>query len=269
VDVKFKDKFIELNEKYFNNAALPIIFYYSHTGRLGEVVRPGKPSRCVIGALVEVRNGHSVSFDADSIECFGGRRYLGFTETLPPDFEQFLSCGIPGKMEGERYKKSPELVRDTVKNWPELRAPKPFIVFKRWDNLSEDDDPEVVIFFAQPDVLAGLFTLANFDQSQPEGVITPMGSGCSSIVSYPYLEKDSPHPRAVIGMFDPSARPYVPKGTLSFAVPMKRFVTMIENMKESFLITDTWRRLEKRILPSRTRQTRKQACRIRGLNGNS
>lgn len=83
--------------------------------------------------------------------------------------------------------------------------------------------------------------------SEPEGVFTPMGSGCSSIVSYPYLEKDSQHPRAVIGMFDPSARPYVPKDVLSFSVPMKRFIGMIENMEESFLITDTWKKLRKRI----------------------
>jgi hypothetical protein len=259
MDMKLKAKFVELNEKYFNNAALPITFYYSGIGRLGEVARPAAPSRCVIGALVEVRNGHSVSFGADSIECFGGRRYLGFAETLSPNFEYFLSCGVPGKFEGERYKKSPELVKETMRNWPKFRAPKPLIVFKRWDNLFEGDEPEVVIFLAQPDVLAGLFTLANFDQSRPDGVIAPMASGCSSIVAYPYLEKDSPQPRAVIGMFDPSARPYVPTGTLSFTVPMKRFAAMIENMEESFVITDTWKRLRKRILPSHTRPAGKQA----------
>jgi hypothetical protein len=259
MDMKIKDKFIELNGKYFNKAELPITFYYNGTGQQAELVRPGSVARCVIGALVEVRNGRSFSFNANSIGCFGGRRYLGFAQRLSPDFGYFLSCGVPGRIEGERYKKSPELVKEIMKNWPRLRAPRPFIVFKRWDNLSKEDDPEVVIFFAQPDVLAGLFTLVNFDESQPEGVITPMGSGCSSIVSYPYLEKDSPHPRAVIGMFDPSARPYVPKDRLSFAVPMKKFVTMIGNMEESFLITDTWRRLQKRMLSSRTTRTKNQA----------
>jgi len=252
MDITLRDRFIDLNKRYFNNAALPITFYYSDTGELGEVVRPGTIPRCVIGALVEVRNGRSFSFDVESIGCFGGRRYLGFAETLSPDFEYFLSCGIPGRVEGERYKESPELVKETMDNWPKLRAPEPFIVFKRWDNLSEKDEPEVVVFFAQSDVLSGLFTMANFDQSQPEGVFTPMGSGCSSIVSYPYLEKDSSRPRAVIGMFDPSARPYVPKDTLSFAVPMKRFVTMIDNMEKSFLITNTWKKVQKRIVRPRT-----------------
>jgi uncharacterized protein (DUF169 family) len=247
MDMEIKSKFISLWRKYFNDAELPIVFYYSGNTGAAELVEPGTVSRCVIGALVQVRKGRSFVFNADSIGCFGGRRYLGFAETIRPDFEYFLSCGIPGKMEGERYKKSPDLVKDIMKNWPDFKAPAPFVIFKKWDNLQEQDNPEVVIFFAQPDVLSGLFTLVNFDESEPEGVIAPMGSGCSSIVSYPYLEKSSPHPRAVIGMFDPSARPYVPKDSLSFSVPMTKFVTMIKNIEESFLITDTWKKLQKRI----------------------
>ena len=247
MDMKIKGKFIRLWRKYFNNAELPITFYYSDNAGETEMVKPGSVARCVIGALVEVRKGRSFSFNANSIGCFGGRKYLGFAESIRPDFEYFLSCGIPGKMEGERYKKAPELVKETMKNWPNFKAPAPFAIFKKWDNLEKEDNPEVVIFFAQPDVLSGLFTLVNFDESEPEGVITPMGSGCSSVVSYPYLEKHSPHPRAVIGMFDPSARPYLPKDMLSFSVPMTKFLTMIENMEESFLITDTWKKLQKRI----------------------
>jgi len=50
--------------------------------------------------------------------------------------------------------------------------------FTRWDQLTETDDPDVVIFFARPEALAGLFTLANFDQGDPNGVICPMGEGC-------------------------------------------------------------------------------------------
>jgi len=244
--MEIKTRFITLWRNYFNNAELPITFYYSDKAQ-AELVKPGSVARCVIGALVEVRNGRSFSFNADSVGCFGGRRYLGFAESIRLDFEYFLSCGIPGKMEGERYKKSPELVKEIMRNWPNFRAPAPFVIFKKWDNLEVEDNPEVVTFFARPDVLSGLFTLMNFDEPKPEGAITPMGSGCSSIVSYPYLEKDSPHPRAVIGMFDPSARPYVPKDVLSFSVPMTKLVTMIENMEESFLTTDTWKKLRKRI----------------------
>jgi hypothetical protein len=247
MDMELKDRFLDLWKKYFHNAELPITFYYAKKEGSAEKVKPGQLNRCLIGALGKVRQGRSLAFNAKAVGCAGGRKYLGFSRGIMRKFEYFLSCGIPGRMEGERYKQSPELVKEYYKILPHFKAPKPFIIFKRWDKLEAEDDPEVVIFFAQVDVVAGLFTLANFDLAQPEGVFTPMGAGCATIVSYPHLEKDSPNPRAVIGMFDISARPFVQKDRLSFAVPMRRFVTMLDNMEESFLITSSWQKILKRI----------------------
>ena len=167
---------------------------------------------------------------------------------MRPNFEYFLSCGIENKMEGERYIRTPELVNELMKNQKKLNIPGKYIVFKRWDNLDEIDNPDVVIFFATPDILSGLFTLANYDQSEPNSTFTPFGAGCGSIVHYPYIEKDSERPRAVLGMFDVSARPCVPEGVLSFSVPMIKFTKMISYMDESFLITDSWKKVQKRIL---------------------
>jgi hypothetical protein len=113
--------------------------------------------------------------------------------------------------------------------------------------LEASDDPAAVIFFAKPDVLAGIFTLANYDEIEQHGVIAPFGAGCSSIVMYPYLERDSQRPRAVLGMFDVSARPFVPKEMLTLAVPMHKFDRMIDNMEESFLVTASWEKVRKRI----------------------
>jgi len=124
MNIKIRDRFIKLWRKYFHNAELPITFYYSDKKERAELVKPGSVDRCVIGALAEVRKGRSFSFNADSVGCFGGRRYLGFAEELMPDFEYFLSCGIPGKLEGERYKKSPELVEEIMRNWPRLALRK-------------------------------------------------------------------------------------------------------------------------------------------------
>ena len=133
-----------------------------------------------------------------------------------------------------------------LKGWSEFKAPAKNIVFKRWDLLETDDEPEVVIFFAKPDVLSALFTLANFDELENK-VYTPFGAGCSSIVQNPYLEKEQDSPRCVIGMFDISARPFVEKDVLTFATPMKKFQTMVANMDESFLITRSWEKVKKRI----------------------
>ncbi|TFH15467.1 hypothetical protein E4H04_08320 [Candidatus Bathyarchaeota archaeon] len=89
-------------------------------------------------------------------------------------------------------------------------------------------------------------TLANYDLIY-EGVISPFGSDSSSIIMYPVLEGEKEHPRCIFGMFDPSARAYVESDTMTFAIPMKRFTQMVENMKESFLVTPTWDTVKNRL----------------------
>jgi uncharacterized protein (DUF169 family) len=248
MNTAFKEKFQTLWEKYFNNAPLPITFYYTDKPVNAIVVKAGSVPRCIMGALVKVQRGESLAFDVDAVGCSGGKRYLGFAENLMPNFEYFLSCGIPGKMEGERYKKSPEMVKEYMqKHSPVLKAPAKYIVFKRWDKLDKNDNPDVVVFFVEPDALAGLFTLASFDEAEQNMVIVPFGSGCASIVQYPFMEVKSAHPRAVIGMFDVSARPFVDKNTLAFSAPMSKFKRMVDNMDESFLITPSWAKVQKRI----------------------
>lgn len=247
MNLDFKSKFQVLWQRYFNHAELPLTFYYTKEEEHAELVKPNTMPRCFIGALSHVRKGRPLCFNVDSVGCPGGKRYLGFTKGLMPDFEYFLSCGMPGKMEGERYKKTPEIVKESMNYWPRFEAPAPFIVFKRWDMLEETDTPEVVIFFAEPDVLSGLFTLFNFDEARQDRVIAPFGAGCNTIVQYPYLESGSNHPRAVIGMFDISARPFVNENTLTFTVPLGKLTSMMENMEESFLITKSWRLVQRRI----------------------
>lgn len=248
MNMQFKEDFVRLWKKYFNNAELPITFFYTDEENHAELAKPGSVARCIIGALVKVREGTSYTFGVEAVGCFGGKRYLGFSENLAPNFEYFLSCGIPGKVEGERYKKTPEMVKELLQRWPKFKAPARYIVFKRWDKLDEKDAPDVAIFFAKPDVLAGLYTLANYDTADPNGAIAPMGSGCSSIVQNPYLEKDSANPRAIIGMFDISARPFVSPDEICFSVPMNKLATMVENMEESFLITNSWKTVQKRLV---------------------
>lgn len=239
MDMGFKDKFLSLFERYFDGSDLPIVFYYTNEKRSMELVEP-QSFRCIMEALSDVRKGRSRLFSQDSITCKGGNRYLGFSQELRPDFEHFLSSV-------ERYKKSPELVREMIKSSSGFNAPADFVAFKRWDKLEETDDPEVIIFFSTADVLSGLFTLANYDVAEPDGVFAPMGAGCSSIILHPYLERESRHPRGVLGMFDVTARPFVPENTLTFSAPMRKFTAMVENMESSFLTTKSWKKILDRI----------------------
>jgi len=247
MDLAIRERFNLLWRKYFNNAELPLTFYYTNEEGHAKLVKPGSVPQCVIGALIKVRRGNPLCFNVDSIGCRGGKRYFGFSTETSPDFAYFISYGIPGKLEGERYKKTPQLVKDMAKSLPTFKAPLPLIVFKRWDMLEKTDEPKVVAFFAQPDVLSGLYVLAHFDEVDQNPVIAPASSGCASIVQYPYIESRSECPRPIMGMFDISARPYVPTNLLTFSVPMPKFIRMVDNMEESFLITKTWRKIQKRI----------------------
>jgi len=248
MDTQFVEFFISRWNKYFAGSELPICYFYTNQVRDEDVKESTHTERCLIGNLNRVREGFPFVYSAATPGCIGGKRYTGFTQKLRPRFEYFLSCGIPGEMEGERYKQSPELVRRHLVHHPPFEAPGQYLVFKRWDKLGADEQPLAVVFFATPDVLAGLFTLANYDVADPHGVVAPMGSGCASIINYPYEEAQSEYPRCVLGMFDVSARPGVPDDRLTFAVPMKRFEQMVHNMDESFLITDSWKTVRDRLV---------------------
>ncbi|MDR1617353.1 MAG: DUF169 domain-containing protein, partial [Syntrophomonadaceae bacterium] len=195
MDMQLKEDFIRLWETYFNQAELPLTFYYAD-----ESAQPATATRCIIAALGKARRGDTVVLSAESVHCFGGHSYLGFSEIItgeafsdeyPYTFrEYFLSCGIPGQIKGERFKKTPAICENMYRNMPPFKAPGRYCIFKRWDSLEAEDVPEVVIFLAKPDVMSGLYNLANYDTADVNAAIAPWGSGCSSIVADPYREKD-------------------------------------------------------------------------------
>jgi uncharacterized protein (DUF169 family) len=247
MDTALRDAYTRLHEKYFPGAELPIAFEVG--GPIDGVEEAPAPKgwRCFVCDLTKVRNGKSLAFSEESIGCRGGRFYLGYDAERFPDFRYFLSYGKPGVVEGERYKRTPEIVDELDRGTARIPTEGRSIVFKRWDNLTEADNPDAVVFFARPEVLSGLFTLANFDRADPYGVVTPFGAGCSSVFSFPWLEQQSENPRAVLGIFDPSARPCVPLDVLTMAFPMKKFERVIGYMEESFLITESWEKVMKKI----------------------
>ena len=247
MDISLRDRFTQQWRKYFPSAPLSICFYFTDDTDRHTPLPPPEGHLCLIGQLARVRKGESLAMNADSLGCFGGKKYLGFPAETMPNFEFFLSCGIEGKLEGERYKKTPQIVLETFTHQPQFDAPAELIVFKRWDKLDESDQPGAVIFFATPDVLSGLFTLAGFDETDPNAVICPFAAGCATIVQWPWMEGKRQHPRCVIGMFDVSSRPFVGGDTVSFAAPMEKFTRMVNNMEESFLITASWRKVWRRI----------------------
>jgi uncharacterized protein (DUF169 family) len=249
MDLQFKQTFSFKWHKYFPGAELPIVYEYTDEDKGETQAVTSEAERCMVALLKRVRAGEALGFTTKSFGCAAGRFYAGYTPNLRKDIAEFLSCGTEETgFDGERYKKTPELAKSALKQVPRYQAPASKLVAKRWDKLDEKDSPEVVVFFAEPDVLSGLITLYNYDEPDLEGgVITPFGSGCAAVVQYPYAESKKEHPRAILGMFDITARPHVPANVLTFAVPMSRFVQMVKNMDESFLITKSWEAVKGRI----------------------
>ncbi len=246
MNIKFRDLFIEKWNRYFGNTELPITFAYRDDIDDAEYRDRNSDRSCLISELMKVRKGESFAYNINNIACGGAKRYLGYTEGMRPGFEYFLSYGNED-MEGERYKCTPELAKSFQDRIVTLPADNRYSIFKRWDKLTETDEPEIVIFFAKPDVLSGLFTLANFDQNDENGVVAPFGAGCGSIIYHPYRESTKDDQKCVLGMFDVSARPGVQENVLTFSAPIKRFEKMVGHMDESFLITNSWTKVKKRI----------------------
>jgi hypothetical protein len=247
MDTILRDRFITLWQKYFPGAELPLALEFRAGHGTAKKVPPPDSWRCIICQTGQARNGTPLAFDSQSVTCRGGLMYTGYSCERPPNFRYFLSLGKEGVVEGERYKQTPEIGDAWENLLPPFDSQGKELLFTRWDQLTESDNPAVVIFFARPEVMSGLFTLANFDRADPNGVICPMGSGCSSIVYYPWLEQQKADPKVVMGMFDPSARKCVPLDVMTIAFPMKRFEKVVGYMEESFLITGTWVTVKKKI----------------------
>ena len=48
-------------------------------------------------------------------------------------------------------------------------------------------------------------------------------------------------------MFDVTARPYVSRDQLTFAAPIGKFASMVDNIESSFLTKKAWKRVQERL----------------------
>ena len=243
--IEKRDKFIRLWAQYFNQSELPITFQYADSNQDVPVYDAPPSHRCIIAQLLKVRHGESICMQPHSVPCIGGKRYMMFTDSMPKDFECYISHYPDGR--GERYKLHPAQVKHFWDNLPKLPTRGDHVIFKRWDLLEETDEPDAVIFFATPDILSGLFTLVCYDSTAEDAVIAPFGAGCTNIIYYPYREQFNGTGRSVLGLMDPSARKCAKSDLVTFAIPITKFMAIIDQMEESFLVTDTWSIIQKRI----------------------
>lgn len=245
MEQNLRDRFTELWRRYFNHAELPITFEYADDTRGEAPEPPFAGHRCLIGQLIKARNGRTLCIAPESLSCRGAGRYLSYREEMFAGFAEFISHDAEGR--GERYQRTPEQVRTFIDALPVLPIRGRNLIIKRWDKLDAQDHPDGVIFFAEADVLSGLFTLSCFNSDRTDAVTAPFGAGCTSTFYAVYREQVEGTGRSVIGMFDPSARKCVKGNLLTFGIPYTAFARMIDRMEESFLSTHSWEIIRKRI----------------------
>lgn len=229
--------FIEnYREAFGDKVALPFVFWYSDLP-INEIP---KINGCLFKCLNEVRNGEPVSLHAGNIGCGGGQFYTGFID-FPERIPNFVSVK-------ERYKQTPEMVTEFVRELGVPRATKAYLNLARIDQVESLDGVEGLVFLATPDVLAGLTTWTFFDNNAPDAVATTFGSGCCSVITQAVVENRKNGRRTFLGFFDPSARPYVEPDVLSFVIPINRFKEMYYTMRECCLFdTHAWGKVKARI----------------------
>jgi uncharacterized protein (DUF169 family) len=209
---------------------------------------------CVIGHIWRARKKKAPAvFDANHFGCPGGAFFLGFMKPQTETIIHYVSTGVPGRMEGELYCDSPDVLRGIFDYIDPPPASGAYCVVKPLSLFREDEAPELVAFFARPEIMCGLHQLAAFVTREPEVVASPWGAACANLITWPRRYQARGNPRAVLGGWDPSARKYFKTDELSMTVPHDMFVSMLERFEESFLTTRTWSIVRKKVsLSART-----------------
>lgn len=226
---------LKFREAFGVAAPLPIALWYGDTA-----VNPdSRVPRCMIGSIRKVCDGNPLTLTAETVQCGGGSLYTAF-RPMPERVPLFVS-------QTEHYKQTPEQVRKYVESLDIELTQKPYLNFQRVDRLTSWEGVEAVVFFATPDILSGLCTWAFYDNDSEDAVTTKFASGCAAVITFATVENRKGGRRAFLGMFDPSARPLVPKNELTFAVPMSRFKEMIQTMSDSALYQKAFSVVKRRI----------------------
>jgi uncharacterized protein (DUF169 family) len=201
---------------------------------------------CVGAMHTAAANGRTVVFDRKTYGCPGGAIGLGLSRTMGPGMAEFLSTGN-SQREGEGFWKGPEEAQAFIDRLPAREIPETFVVFKPLADVDEAEAPRLVNFYANPDQLSALVVLANYGRRTAGNVVAEMAAGCHTICLLPLAEDEREVPRAVLGMFDITARVQVDADILSFSVPFRMFKEMEANVPGSFLEKHDWEKVRARI----------------------
>ena len=229
----------------------PIGFNYTDDKPENAITAKKKGRICIYPFLNKVRKGDVVYFSRDWKVCRGGEFYLGYKKSLMKGIGHFLSHGIPGRLEGERFKKTPELGDALVDDVQFIPADGDYIVFRPLSDFTIDNPPDAVIIYGNGDVMSAMVVMANYARVGNDAVITNFSSGCYSIITEPRIQSNiekakGGEPKAILGSFDVACRTFLDPATMTFAVTSNHLWEMAMDMDESFLSINPWKKIRGR-----------------------
>jgi uncharacterized protein (DUF169 family) len=224
----------------------PVGFYFTAEKPAGALGFKTPGNGCMMPLVLASAKGGTVAFDENSTGWPCSAFYLGYQSWILPGVEYFLSDGPIGR-DCERFVKTPEQARRYIESLrPEEKA-SGVAIFKPLEQFSEVEQPEVVIFFANPDQLSALVYLLYFNAPAEENrVVARFTSACGAIITLPLQYARRGEKKAVWGMHDISARARLPKELMTLALPWALLVEMVQEIEGSFLNTGQWAKLVQR-----------------------
>ena len=202
---------------------------------------------CTIPSLFMhcVRLGGKTAADSAHSPCHGSKSGFGFGGMGDRQRSAWSMSVVPievreriaHRSSGMSYFRDPEIAAlqlDPIKDYGDGSD---VIVFQDLDDAEREKRPiEVVVFLVDPSRLAVLQTLAGYSKTTPgPATIMPFGHACQQIYAIPRGEGESDDPHAIVGMTDLYARRFIDKDKMSFAVPYKLYLRMLDDMDSSFL----------------------------------
>jgi hypothetical protein len=132
-------------EAFGETVELPVAFWYSNSPVADNME---KINGCFFKAFETLKKGESIAFSLETLGCMGGKYYTGFSE-MNPKIPDFVSLR-------EKYKKTPGMVMEFVKDLGVPLAEKKYLNISPVNQIDSFDNILGIVFFASPDVLSGL-----------------------------------------------------------------------------------------------------------------
>ncbi len=215
----------------------------------GAVRLKKKGKGCIASLIFLAAKGKTVAIDKNSTGYACSAFFLGYSDWIFPGIEYFLSHSpVPIGLECERFVQKPKQAKEFVRRLVPEKLEERAYVFKPFASFSANEEPEIVIFFADADQMSALVYLVHYAHpSDNDRIKTVFASACMGMTTIPLRYARAGGEKAFWGLHDIAIRPALPAELATLAMPLPMFREICDLAPESFLITAKWKKLRERI----------------------